>query len=109
MLFLNDDHEREFKRLQELKRQANTTLDYADYCYAYYILTADPVLLDLVKRFLEETNGDIKWDTIIKSKIIHENYRQVVALAHQLYSGGWKNKDFNFVKLLDDLKGSRFP
>ncbi|SPF41518.1 hypothetical protein SBF1_2500005 [Candidatus Desulfosporosinus infrequens] len=105
MHFVNTNHEQEFKRLQTLKAAANTTLDYADYCYAYYIFTADSVLLNLVKRFLDEQNGDIKWQLILESKIIHEDLRQVVAFAHQLYSGGWSNDKFVFVKMLDDLRG----
>jgi len=105
MYFINAEHEQEFKRLQTLKAAANTTLDYADYCYAYYIFTADQVLLKLVKRFLNEQTGDIRWESILDSNIIHQDLRHVVAFAHQLYSGGWGNKDFNFVKMLDDLRG----
>jgi hypothetical protein len=105
MIFVDATHEQEFKHLQKIKAAANTTLDYADYCYAYYIFTADPVLLKLVKRFWDEQTGDIRWQSILESNIIHQDLRQVVAFAHQLYSGGWRNENFVFVKMLDDLRG----
>jgi hypothetical protein len=105
MIFVDATHEQEFKHLQNVKAAANTTLDYADYCYAYYIFTADPVLLKLVKRFWDEQTGDIRWQSILESNIIYQDLRQVVAFAHQLYSGGWWNENFVFVKMLDDLRG----
>lgn len=103
MFFYDGIHEQEFKRLQTLKA-SHSHFDYADYCYAYYIFTADPVLFGLVKRFMDEKTGDIRWETILESNIIHENLRSVVAFAHQLYSGGWPNENFVFVKMLDDLR-----
>lgn len=108
MYFCDKEHKQEFKRLKDQRVSAKTSFDIEDYCYAYYLLTADQYLRDTLKCFLKgHPPGEIAWTRLLEAANIREDYRQFVFFAHQLYSGGWDNPDFNFLKLLNSLSQKR--
>lgn len=108
LYFTDAEHENAFNQLRSLKNPDDPGFDYADYMIAYYVLTADKNLrLFLFNWFLDKEKGDINWSSMLESNVVYEDYRQVVAFAQQLYAGGWKNENFDFIKLLEDVRGKQ--
>jgi len=104
LYFTDDEHEKAFNELRALKKP-DRGFDYADYMLAYYVLTSDKNLRLFLPRFLDKVSGDIRWRNMLESNMVYKDYRQVVAFAQQLYTGGCKNNDFDFIMLLEDLRG----
>lgn len=107
LYFTDLEHEKTFNQLRSLRNPSDPGFDYADYMIAYYVLTADKNLRLFLIRFLDKETGDINWSSILESNIVYKDYRQVVAFAQQLYAGGWKNENFDFIKLLEDVRGKQ--
>lgn len=108
LYFTDSEHEKAFSNLRGLKDPFDDKgFDYADYMIAYYILTSDKNLRLFLNRFIDQEKGDIRWSNMLESNMVYGDYRQVVAFAHQLYSGGWENKKFDIIKLLEDVRGKQ--
>lgn len=107
LYFTDPEHEKAFKLLRDLRDPLNRNFCYSDYMYGYYVLTADQKLRTFLNMFLDKISGDIEWGKMLTSKIIDEDYRQVIAFAHQLYSAGWNFGKFDFIQLLSDIRGKQ--
>lgn len=106
LYFTDEEHQKAFIKLRALK-ESSAGFDSADYAIAYYILTSDKNLRLFLDRFIDKEKGDIRWSNMLESNMVYKDYKQIVAFAQQLYSGGWKNEEFDFVKLLEDARGKQ--
>lgn len=103
MYFVDSDHENEFHRLKKSKVDSDGSLALVDYVCSYYILTSTPELRAILAYFSVDDHG-IRWESMLSSNVVCEQFRQVVSFAHQLHKRGcFINADFNFVTLLEDV------